>query len=476
VPAAKILVASNRGPVAFRLGDDGSLHLSRGGGGLVSGVSAAAGGAEALWVCAALGDADRLAATSARDGRLDLAGHDTGGSAVRMLPIDETTFRRAYNAVANATLWYVNHTLFDTPRTPSFDARWAGYWQAYVDYNRAFADALAEDAADGAEVLVQDYHLMLVPAMLRAQRPDLRIGHFTHTPWAEPSYFSLLADDVARDVLTGMLGADAVGFLSPRWAEAFVRCCVRLLGADAGGTTVHYAGRSTRVHVHALGVDGDELRSRAAQPDVAVRREALRRRVGSWRVIVRIDRTELSKNIIRGLHAYRELLRSKPEHRGNVVHVVFAYPSRHDLPDYRAYTADVQRVAREIDDEFAQPGWSPLILEVNDDYARSLAALQLAEVLVVNPLRDGMNLVAKEGPVLAENGVALVLSREAGAADELGDHALLVNPYDVSGTALAMHEALSVPADVRRERSARLAAAAEALPPRDWLQAQIDSL
>jgi len=476
VPAAKILVASNRGPVAFRLGDDGSLHLSRGGGGLVSGVSAAAGGAEALWVCAALGDADRLAATSARDGRLDLAGHDTGGSAVRMLPIDETTFRRAYNAVANATLWYVNHTLFDTPRTPSFDARWAGYWQAYVDYNRAFADALAEDAADGAEVLVQDYHLMLVPAMLRAQRPDLRIGHFTHTPWAEPSYFSLLADDVARDVLTGMLGADAVGFLSPRWAEAFVRCCVRLLGADAGGTTVHYAGRSTRVHVHALGVDGDELRSRAAQPDVAVRREALRRRVGSCRVIVRIDRTELSKNIIRGLHAYRELLRSKPEHRGNVVHVVFAYPSRHDLPDYRAYTADVQRVAREIDDEFAQPGWSPLILEVNDDYARSLAALQLAEVLVVNPLRDGMNLVAKEGPVLAENGVALVLSREAGAADELGDHALLVNPYDVSGTALAMHEALSVPADVRRERSARLAAAAEALPPRDWLQAQIDSL
>ena len=476
MPGAKILVASNRGPVAFRLGDDGSLHLSRGGGGLVSGVSAAAGGAEALWVCAALGDADRLAATTAPSGRLDLAGHDTGGSAVRMLPIDETTFRRAYNAVANATLWYVNHTLFDTPRTPSFDARWAGYWQAYADYNRAFADALAEDAADGAEVLVQDYHLMLVPAMLRAQRPDLRIGHFTHTPWAEPSYFSLLADDVARDVLTGMLGADAVGFLSPRWAEAFVRCCVRLLGADAGGSTVHYAGRSTHVHVHALGVDGDELRNRAAQPDVAVRREALRRRIGDRRVIVRIDRTELSKNIIRGLHAYRELLRSRPEHRGNVVHVVFAYPSRHDLPDYRAYTADVQRVAREIDDEFAQPGWSPLILEVNDDYARSLAALQLAEVLVVNPLRDGMNLVAKEGPVLAENGVALVLSREAGAADELGDHALLVNPYDVSGTANAMHEALSVPADTRRERSARLAAAAVALPPRDWLQAQIDSL
>jgi trehalose 6-phosphate synthase len=315
-----------------------------------------------------------------------------------------------------------------------------------------------------------------VPALLRERRPDLRIGHFTHTPWAEPSYFSLLPHDIAVAVLHGMLGADSVGFHSPRWAEAFVRCCVRLLGADAGGDSVHVDGRSTRVHVHALGVDGDELTTRAGQPDVVARREALARRIGDRRAIVRIDRTELSKNIVRGLHAYRELLRTQPEHRGNVVHVVFAYPSRHDLPDYRAYTADVQRVAREIDDEFAGGGWSPLILEVNDDYPRSLAALQLAEVLVVNPLRDGMNLVAKEGPVLSERGAALVLSREAGAADELGPDSLLVNPYDVTGTARALHEALMMPADERRERTDRLATAATALPPRDWLAAQLKAL
>jgi trehalose 6-phosphate synthase len=471
-----VLVASNRGPVAFRLGDDGSLRMSRGGGGLVSGVSGAANDGEAVWVCAALSDADRTAASAAPGGRLDLAGHDTGGAAVRMLPIDETTFRRAYNAVANATLWYVNHTLFDTPRTPSFDARWSQYWRAYVDYNTAFADALAEEASAGAKVLVQDYHLMLVPAMLRQRRSDLHIGHFTHTPWAEPSYFSLLPDDIAAAILSGMLGADSVGFLSPRWAEAFVRCCVRLLGADAGGDSVHHDGRSTRVRVHALGVDADELQGRAAETDVAGRREALRRRIGDRRVLVRVDRTELSKNIVRGLAAYRELLRNRPEHRGNVVHIVFAYPSRHDLPDYRAYTAEVQRVAREIDDEFADPDWTPVLLEVNDDYPRSLAALQIADVLVVNPLRDGMNLVAKEGPVLSQNDLALVLSREAGAADELGADALLVNPYDVSGTANAMHEALMMPADERAKHCARLAEAATALPPRDWLAAQLDAL
>jgi trehalose 6-phosphate synthase len=476
VQQAKVLVASNRGPVAFRLGDDGALRMSRGGGGLVSGVSAAANDGAAVWVCAALGYADRMAADAAPGGRLDRAGHDTGGASVRMLPIDERTFEDAYNAIANATLWYVNHTLFDTPRAPSFDAQWSRYWQAYVDYNTAFADALAEEAADNAQVLVQDYHLMLTPALLRERRPDLRIGHFTHTPWAEPSYFSMLPDDVGRAVLAGMLGADTVGFLSPRWAEAFVLCCVRLLGADAGGTSIHRGGRSTRVNVHALGVDAEELRTRAAQPDVAVRREALRRRIGDSRAIVRVDRTELSKNIVRGLNAYSELLRVHPEHRGKVVHVVFAYPSRHDLPDYRAYTAEVQRVAREIEDEFATSDWNPLLLEVNDDYPRSLAALELAEVLVVNPLRDGMNLVAKEGPVLSADGVAVVLSREAGAADELGPDTLLVNPYDVSATAEAMHAALSMPAAERRERTARLAAAATALPPRQWLRAQLDEL
>jgi trehalose 6-phosphate synthase len=192
--------------------------------------------------------------------------------------------------------------------------------------------------------------------------------------------------------------------------------------------------------------------------------------------MVRVDRTELSKNIVRGLLAYRELLRSWPEHHGRVAHVVLAYPSRHDLPDYRAYTAEVQRVAREIEDEFATQTWSPLLLEVNDDYPRSLAALQLADVLVVNPLRDGMNLVAKEGPVLTERGLALVLSREAGAADEFADDALIVNPYDVSGTAQAMHEALVMPAAERAERTARLRRAATALPPSAWLAAQLAAL
>jgi trehalose 6-phosphate synthase len=202
----------------------------------------------------------------------------------------------------------------------------------------------------------------------------------------------------------------------------------------------------------------------------------MRTSIGERQVILRIDRTELSKNIVRGLRAFRELLRVYPQWRERVVHVVLAYPSRHDLPEYREYTAAVQRLAREINDEFSTEGWVPLQISVGDDYARSIAAYQLADVLVVNPIRDGMNLVAKEGPVLSERGCVLVLSREAGAAAELGDDSLVINPYDVSATARAMHEALSMAPEERQTRSTRLAALATSLPPVDWFAAQLEAL
>ena len=469
---SQVLVASNRGPVSFSLADDGTLSMRRGGGGLVSALAGVGG--DILWVCAALSDADRAAARRVDDGRLDAY----GAGAVRMLEIPAGTFHRAYNAIANSTLWFVHHMLYDSPNTPHFDARSRRDWQSYEAYNAAFADALARDAQPGAKVAVQDYHLSLAPAMLRDRRPDLKIVHFSHTPWAPPEYYRLLPDDIGRQVLEGILGADHAGFLAERWADAFIDCCAAFLGArvDSVARTVTHAGRVTRIGVHALGIDGPSLRARATQSDVVARARALREQVGGRQLIVRIDRTELSKNIVRGLAAYRELLAKHPEWHGHIVHLAFAYPSRHDLPEYREYTAAVQRMAAEISDEFGDGSWEPLILQVNDDYPRSLAAYGMADVLVVNPIRDGMNLVAKEGPVLSEHGCALVLSREAGAAAELAEDAIVVNPFDVSQTAEALNQALLMPQDERRERCDRLAAAATALPPQQWLADQLAAL
>ena len=469
---SQVLIASNRGPVSFSLTDEGTLSMRRGGGGLVSALAGLSG--DILWVCAALSDADRTAARRTPDGRLDVS--DIG--AVRMLDIPSGTFHRAYNAVANSTLWFVHHMLYDTPNKPRFDARSRRDWQSYEAYNAAFADALAQDAARGARIAVQDYHLTLAPRLLRERRPDVKITHFSHTPWAPAEYYRLLPDDIGREVLEGILGADHAGFQTERWAEAFLECCAVILGAkvDRRARTVEHHGHVTRIGVHGLGVDGEALRARAAEPDVNGRMDALREQVGDRRLIVRIDRTELSKNIVRGLAAYRELLSKHPEWHGRVAHVAFAYPSRHDLPEYREYTAAVQRIAAEINDEFGNGVWEPLILQVNDDYPRSLAAYRMADVLLVNPIRDGMNLVAKEGPVLAERGCALVLSREAGAAAEMGDDAIVVNPYDVSQTAEALHRALLMPSAERAERAGRLAAAATALPPQKWLADQLAAL
>ena len=484
MPESTLLVASNRGPLSFVESDGGSLQASRGGGGLVSGLSGLGAGDSqpVVWVCAALSDGDRAAARRAPGGRLDHDGHDTGGMSVRMLDIDATTFHRAYNAIANSTLWFIHHLLYATPTAPNFDAGFRREWASYEAYNRAFAQALAEDAAEGAKILVQDYHLTLLPRQLRDLRPDLRIAHFSHTPWAPVDYFRLLPSDVARDTLLGMLGADHAGFHSPRWARAFAACCVEVLGAetddgDGGrGLEVTYDGHTTHLGIHPLGVDAESLRARALEEDVESRCTALRHKLEDRKAIVRVDRTELSKNIGRGLLAYAELLRRYPQWLGKVTHLASAYPSRHDLPEYREYTAHVQRLAADIEDEFGTDDWRPIILDVTDDYARSLALYRVGDVLLVNPVRDGMNLVAKEMPVLSENGCVVVLSTEAGVADEFGDDALLVNPFDISGTADALHAALSMSVDERTERCTRLAAAATALPPAQWLSDQLAAI
>ncbi|MEU4465466.1 trehalose-6-phosphate synthase [Streptomyces sp. NPDC024017] len=454
--AAQVLVASNRGPISYTVGEDGSLDAKRGGGGLVSGLSAIGSDADSLWVCSALSDGDREA-----------VGRGVGEDGVRMLDIPADVHADAYNGIANSVLWFVHHMLYQTPLEPVFDAGFRRQWASYETYNRAFAEALAEEAAQGAAVVVQDYHLTLVPGMLRELRPDLRIGHFSHTPWAPPEYFRMLPDDVAGQVLRGMLGADRLGFLTERWAEAFTACAEQFAGGLGG----------TRVGVHGLGADADFLRKRAHEPDVEERMAALREEIGEGRrTIVRVDRTELSKNIVRGLLAYRRLLETHAEWRERVVHVAFAYPSRQDLAVYRDYTAEVQRVSDEINAEFGTPGWTPVVLNLKDDFARSLAAYRLADVALVNPIRDGMNLVAKEVPVVSDAGCALVLSREAGAHEELGEDAITVNPYDVTGTAAALHEALSMRPEERAERGKRLAAAATALPPAQWFLDQLQAL
>jgi trehalose 6-phosphate synthase len=467
---APLLIASNRGPLTVVAVEDGDDEVRRGGGGLVSGMQTAlAATPHAVWVCAAMNERERSLARQAPNGRISdlplVADAMRGDFDVRLLPIDAQTFRNAYSGIANSTLWFVLHQLYDLPTQPSFDASWRRQWLSFIRYNQAFADALAAEAAPGAAVLVQDYHLFLVPRMLRNLRPDVRIAHFTHTPWVSAEYFTTLPDDVSAALVDGMLGADVIGFHTERWADLFRETARAVTGTDPAG-----------VQVFPLGTDADAMRKLAGRRNVESELRVLDDVAGDRQVIGRIDRTELSKNVWRGLLAYRELLRTRPEWQGRVVHVVYDNPSREDLPAYREYTARIERLAGEIDDEFGTEEWTPLVLNIVDDYPAALAVLRRSDVIFVNSVRDGMNLVVLEGVVLSDRDPAVVVSREAGVADVLGDDALQVNPFDVSATAEALHQALSMPPGERAARAKRMRAAAVRLPPADWFQAQLDAL
>ena len=450
-----VVLVSNRGPVAWSLDGAGAPVARRGAGGLVSGLAPLVAGTDARWLAAAMSEADRVAARAGRD--------EAEGLRARLLDLDPDRFRLSYDVVCNAALWFVHHGLFDTPHRPRYDAGWATAWQAYREVNAAFAEAVAADAPEGAAVLVQDYHLCLLAPALRRARPDLRLVHFSHTPFAGPDDLARLPTAAARELLEGMAAHHACGFHSERWARRFRQSCDEVLGA----------GTAPATFASPLAPDPDDLAASADRPATAAAGEELDALLGDRLLIARVDRIELSKNVLRGLHAYDDLLRRHPRWRGRVVLGAFLYPSREGLPEYLAYRQEVETLIDRVNATWGEPGWTPVVADLSDDYPRSVAALQRYDVLLVNPVRDGLNLVAKEGPLLNRRDGSLVLSREAGAWPELAEVALGVNPFDVAETADALDRALGRSADERATAAARLREAAGARTPADWLADQL---
>jgi len=472
---AELVVASNRGPVQFEIDDEGKLTAGRGSGGMVAALGPALAGQAGTWVAAAISEGDRIAARRvARAGRRRRLDLPQGPVQLRSLVIDPREYQSFYNRVSNRTLWFLQHYLFDVARHPRFDASFRTAWRNYRHVNHAFAIACDEEADRGANVFIQDYHLALAPAMLRARRPDLGIAHYTHCPWVNPAYFAMLPRPMREELLEGMLGADLLGFLVPRWSRNFVRCCQDggyQVDAERGIVRVGDR-RRVRVRAYPLGVDGDDLRTRAAERDTLTQARSVRELVRGRALIVRVDRMELSKNILRGFDGYGAFLESNPRMRGRVVHLAMAYASRRDLPEYQAYTAEVKQAAESINERFRTKTWEPIRLELRDNYPRALAAMAQADVLIVNPVWDGMNLVAKEGPSVSQRDAVLILSRNAGAADDLGDWALLVNPFDTAELAEAIGTALAMSPEERAMRAKGLREQASALRPQDWFSQQ----
>ncbi|HVL33712.1 MAG TPA: trehalose-6-phosphate synthase [Actinomycetota bacterium] len=470
----RIVLASNRGPVALVRRPDGTVVERRGIGGLVTAVGGAIRGRDVAWVAAAITEDDRKRAA---EGPLDLAWGPGASVRVDMIDIEPDRYDSYYNEFSNRILWFLHHYLWASGDTPEFASADEAMWRDYAAVNEAFTATIARECGAGPSfAMVQDYHLSLVPGALRAQMPQLPIGLFWHIPFCQPDQFSTLPDSWGRALLEGMLGADLLGFQTERWAANFLACCREVVGAEVHGNTVVHKGQRTRAGVYPIGVDAEHLHEQASAPEVARAEEQLRRDIGDRQLVLRVDRTELSKNILRGLIAWEMLLERRTDLHGRVVHLALLTPSRRNVVEYQEYTASCVARAQRINERFGSSDWLPVDLRIEDDYPSTLAAYKLYDVLVVNPVYDGMNLVAREGPVLNEKGGALVLSRNAGAAAELAASALVVNPFDTADTAAAIERALDMGSNDRRALAARLLPRAKGTSPVAWLDSQLRDL
>lgn len=419
------------------------------------------------WIAAAMGDHDKELARDFPDGRAE------EGFSLRLLDLPHDAHSLHYDSVSNEYLWFLFHYLFDVPHAPMFDSSFRRAWEAYRHVNELYADAIVA-AGRAQAVFVHDYHLILTGSFLRRRaRPRRPVLYFHHTPWCEPEYFSLLPDGVRTEVLEGMLAYDVIGFHARRWADAFLRCCDRLLpGAAVSADEVAWRRRRSRVIVAPVPLDNERLAAEAADErtlEWTARHDELR---AGRKMLLRVDRIDLSKNPLRGFLAFEELLERRPELAAEVVFLALLYPSRLNVETYRRYFTEclgaVRRINERFDDKAPAEG-GPIELHFEDRYLRSLGAMRSCDALLVNPVFDGLNLVAKETAYVNERSSALVLSRNAGVFEELGDASIPINPFDIASTAEAIEKAIEMP-DAERERAARaLRRKAARSSPTEWV-------
>jgi trehalose 6-phosphate synthase len=448
-----MIVVSHRGPYRFEANDDGTFNAERGAGGVASALGAVLDKSETdtTWIAAAMSESDRAAAEAGALDNLDID--------LRLIALDPALHEMHYDVVSNGALWFLFHGLFDHVHEPRFDHRFREAWEAYREVNRAFAEATADAAADGDVVLVNDYQLSLTGAQLRDLRPDLRIVHFTHTPFCGPDDLRVLPAYASED-LCGALARNPAGFHCTRWSRAFHQSARDVLGRKATIAPTFAAS---------LGPDADALDAVAHGADARAAARHLDDAVGDRLVIVRSDRIEPSKNIVRGFLAYDMLLEARPGLRGRVVFVAMLYPSRQTLPEYLAYASEIEETVARINERWATRDWQPILLDERDDFPRSIAAMQRYDVLLVNPIKDGLNLVAKEGPAVNRRDGLLCLSREAGAFEDMRAAAIPVHPFDLEDAAGALDRALATPLDERATISKKLRELAIARTPADWV-------
>jgi trehalose 6-phosphate synthase len=472
----QLILMSNRGPATFERDEHGEMTARRGGGGLVTALTGLLRHRDALWIASAMTEED--AEMSRRHGErgFDVDLEDTTYR-IRLVASDAAAYDRFYNVIANPLLWFIQHYLWDLSNVPDIREAERDAWSnGYEVVNRDLAEAALEEIEDSEEplVMMHDYHLYTCPAIIRKQRPDAFLHHFVHIPWTHTDAWRILPADIRTSIFEGLLANDIIGFHTSTYCNNFLQCCRELMGLDTDfrRQAVMYDGHETWVRPYPLAIDADGFERVAGGPEVAAYEEEILRRRRDH-LILRVDRADLSKNVLRGFTAFDIFLEQHPEFRENVTFIAHLQPSRQDVPEYVEYLEKIEALVAVVNHRHGTTDWMPIDLRLRDDFEEAVALYKHFDLLLVNAMWDGMNLVSKEGPLVNTRDGMIVLSENTGAHEELGDCALSVNPFDVQEQADAMYRALTASPEERGRRMARLQEIIRSRTPSDWVDDQL---
>ncbi len=470
---APLVLVSNRGPVTFQ--EHGEIQ--RGSGGLVTALTGLASHRDAVWIASAMNEHD-IEVSRRHDGRSFPVRSPAGGEfQVRLVESEHDAYDRFYNIFANPMLWFIQHYLWDLSNAPDISREQIEAFEfGYNVVNDDLAYAVVEELESNPEaiVMVHDYHLYTLPRLVRRARPDVFLHHFVHIPWTQPDAWRVLPSRIRQEIFSGILANDIIGFHTRSYRRNFLQCCRDLmdLEVDFERGVVPWEGREVWVRAYPLPIDWQATRALASGARVAEFEEELLRRRRDF-LILRVDRADLSKNVLRGFSAFDLFLEQHPEFRERVTFMAQLMPSRTDVPQYAEYLERIEALVAVVNHRHGTPDWMPIQLKLRDDVEEAMAAYKHYDVLLVNAMFDGMNLVAKEGPIVNEREGVSILSENTGAHEELGEYALSVNPFDIQELADSIHAALTMPAQERSRRSKGLQAIVTSRDPGDWIDEQL---
>jgi trehalose 6-phosphate synthase len=475
-----VIIASNRGPIWLSRSEENGWEVQRSSGGLVTALTGLARHIDATWISCAQSQDD----AEWKEGDTALDRSDRSLHVVFLNP-EEIAYEGYYNIIANPLLWFLQHSMWDLPRAPVINRdTWQAWEHGYIAVNRLFAEAIAARVkANPARslVMLQDYHLYLAPRLIREFAPKRKptILHFIHIPWPGPEYWGVLPPAMRHAILTGLCAVDLLGFQTREDGLNFIRTCENYLpGASVNFKRgrIWHRQHATHVRDFPISIDVQALKQFARSTEVNDHLPEILNITSGRKLILRIDRIEPSKNIVRGFHAYEEMLDLHPEHQGNVVFLALLVPSRLGVEEYQHYSDELMAAAGRVNARFGSSDWEPVRLLVSESYPRAIAALHQYDVLLVNSIADGMNLVAKEGPLVNQRDGVLILSERTGAQQQLESGATVISPFDVYATAEAIHQGLVMSPEDKQKRSHRLVWLIEREDINAWLSAQLATL